>query len=263
MYAGPGSQNGIEQVVMVQDRNQTFEQFLRIHQQLQGNGNGNNNNNNNPDVLINPFDVMKRWVGLVEEAALTNQRLSILHYIVLGRRLSMVRENWKLLKGSPAAGQHNLHTEDDFFAFLSVKFTQDYRRKLMQVALMADVFPNVALISCCGIGEILKHKTDFLKLVKTSPTEATFWRKDVHGSMHWERRTLLVDVQDAAATKRRKMTTVVESAPEEPFRDWQTRTQTLVGTLIAEDKAAEKQADEAAKKQAEEVDKMMDAMNGL
>ena len=251
MYARPGAEQGIDQVVIVQDRHQRFEQFEAAQRA-----------SNVPDSG-NPVLVMKRWVAIVEEAASTDQRLAVVHYMTLGRRLSMAKELWKRLSKSPEAHQLGLHTEDDFFAFLSVKYTQGYRRKLMQVGLMGDAYPNLALISCCGIGGILENRTGFLKTVKESAAEATFWRRDGLNSMQWQRRTNLVAIEDAAAIKRRKVIDLTESAPNETFQQWQTRSQTVVQTLIAEDEAARNEAAEKAQQQAEVVDKLRDAMNGL
>ena len=252
MYAHPGSVQGVDLTIMVQDRHQRFEQFEASQRA-----------SNVPDS-VNPVRVMKRWVAMVEEAASTNQRLAMLHYITLGRRLSMAKELWQRLSKSSSAHQLRLHTEDDFFAFLSVKYTRDYRRKLMQVGLMGEAFPNLALISCCGIGDLLKFRNDFLKTVKESTAEGTFWRRDGLGSMQWQRRTNLMSVEDSAGTtKRRKVIDLTEDAPNETYHQWHTRSQTVVQTVIAEEEAARKEAAEKEQQHAEAVDKVRDAMNGL
>ena len=243
MYQGP-LDLAVELNAMV-DRTQTFAEYAQLHQQ------GGD-----------PMELMKGWIQSAQEAASTNQRLSMLHYIALGHRLEMAHNQWLELKHSGQASALNLHTKEDFLAFLNMKYTVDYCRKLVQVAKMAEVFPNLGLISCCGIGELIQHKTDFLKLLVASPSDATFWRCDPSGSMGWQRRTSLVAYK-GSPQKRQKIIDLTEDAPNESFQHWQTRSQTTVQSLIAEDEAAGKKEAEVAKSQAEEVEKLMSETGGL
>ena len=161
------------------------------------------------------------------------------------------------MKARGDALANGLHTLDDFYKYLGLSHTADYMRKLILVARLGALFPNLTLISCCGIGELIKFQTDFVEMMASAPHEANFWRCTSAGQFDWVRNTTIVAYEGA---KRQKCFDVQESAPDECYEEWIVRAEQSVTEMLAED-AAINQLDAAAQAEFQQlVENAVDTM---
>merc|ERR1711991_983806 len=101
----------------------------------------------------------------------------------------------------------------------------------------------MALISCCGIGELIKHVPAFREMMKMSPQDAQFWRCSPAGHFKWARKTHVTAYE--TAPKKQKCFEYAEEAPDELYEEWTSRGVDTMNRMIAEDAAAQQLNDEA------------------
>jgi hypothetical protein len=183
------------------------------------------------------------------------QRFVIANCIALGIRLTTAREHFGANKADFAC--QGIYTLEDFYHSIGLGYTPDYIRKLIQVGRLGNLFPNLALISCCGIGDIIKFLPEFMEYMKTAPQDAKFWRTTPNGAFGWQRHTR---VEGFEGLKKRRLFDYAEEAPEESFNDWEMRKAEEIGDMLAENAAAakadqeEQEAEEAMMREAMDED---------
>ena len=199
---------------------------------------------NNHDSV---FPMLQRWVKNANEAVLTSQRFAIAGNITLGQRLEEARNEWNNLKGSPEAEQLGVNTLDAFYKYLGLDYTVDYIRKLIQIGVLGRAFPNLAFISCCGIGEIIKFSSQLLEMLNSTTDQAMFWRTDARRSFGWTRRTEIF-AGDRESSKKIKFGFNMDvSAPNDSFMGWNEQRLQMFQQLQAENQAADTLQEEKQK----------------
>ncbi len=229
------------------DQALSLEEFAAQVQQ------GGNNHNDSMSLTT-----MGRWVLNADQAMKACQRFAIANCITLGIRLKEVRSVWDDFKGSHMAVATGIHTLEGFYNFLGIEYTVDYVRKLIQMGVLGKLFPNLALISCCGIGEIMKYSSDFIRMMQNSPPDAMFWRCAKNGMFGWHRMT---GVTAYEGTKKRKYFDHLETAEAVIYEDWAKDCTENMTALLAEDEAASRLAaarDAELEEHIEEVQAEMD-----
>jgi hypothetical protein len=228
----------VEEGIIV-DQTLTLEEFASQIQKPEagggGGGGGGNNSNNNFNVGLIPLTTMSRWVLDADDAVKTCQRFAIANCITLGIRLKQVRNLWDEFKHSPAAVSTGIYTLESYYKFLGIEYTVDYVRKLIQMGVLGKLFPNLALISCCGIGDLIKYASDFVRMMQDSPSDAVFWRCGKNRMFAWLRTTSVVAYE---GTKKRKVFDHIEAAPSTTFEDWRKECTDQMAAMLAEDVAA-------------------------
>jgi hypothetical protein len=239
----------VEEGIIV-DQTLSLEDFSAQLQRPDG-----NNNNNDPVALT----TMSLWVLDADQAMKACQRLAIANCITLGIRLNEVRSLWDDFKASPIAAESGLYTLEAFYRSLGIEYTVDYVRKLIQMGILGKMFPNLALISCCGIGELMRYSSDFVRMMQGSPSDAVFWRCAKNGMFAWQRTTAIVAYE---GLKKRKVFDHHELAEATTFEDWAAECTENVTAMLAEDEAASRLAaaqDEAMDELIEEIQGEMEA----
>lgn len=197
-----------------------------------------------------PLAIVQLWVQSANKALNTSQRFAVANCITLGNRLETARTYWDEHKVSLGAG--GLHTLEDFYKFLQLGYTADYIRKLINIGRLGRLYPNLALISCSSVGEIVKFAPDFMAFLKTYPHEAMFWRTAPTGAFEWTRKTTVTAFE---GPKKRRAFDFQEGAPDESPSEWNARGMEQLTVIIAEDAAAhqleEEKEEEEAERQAE------------
>lgn len=201
--------------------------------------------------LPSEFATVQQWVKDADMAVRTCQRFAIANAIVLGSRLSEVRTRWDRLKGAQEAVSRGIHTLDAFYQSLGLGYTVDYIRKLIHIGKLGSVFPNLALISCCGIGEVIKFMPEFMEMMKSSSKDAIFWRCSARGTFGWTRVTSVLAYE---GTKRQKVLDYHEMAPDELHQDWVARGTNTMTNIIAETEAAKELESGEAEQLAQAID---------
>lgn len=240
----------VEEGIIV-DQTLTLEEFASQIQKPEAVGGGNNNSNFHVGLI--PLTTMSRWVLDADDAVKTCQRFAIANCITLGIRLKQVRDLWDEFKGSPAAASTGIYTLESYYKFLGIDYTVDYVRKLIQMGALGKLFPNLALVSCCGIGDLIKYASDFVRMMQDSPSDAVFWRCGKNRMFAWLRTTSVVAYE---GIKKRKVFDHIEAAPSTTFEDWRKDCTDQMGAMLAEDVAASQTAAARDKEMDELIDEV-------
>ncbi len=192
---------------------------------------------NDDDPL--PLAIMSQWLLHADKAMKTCQRFAIANCITFGIRLKEVRSLWNDFKSSSMANQAGIYTLEAFYQSLGIEYTVDYIRKLIQLGTLGKLFPNLALVSCCGIGDLIKYAPDFVRMMQASPSDAVFWRCAKSGMFGWQRTTAVVAYE---GVKKVKVFEHNERAEATTYEDWSKDCTDSLTTMLAEEEAASRLA---------------------
>lgn len=183
------------------------------------------------DAVSSDLQRMKLFVENAQKAVSDSTRLTIANYIALSKRLREARDLFGTLRGTQQAADLELRNLEDFYRYLNHTYSVDYCRKLISFGIFADCAPNVALVSCCGIGKFLRYLPELLDLARHSPAEMLWWRT-VNGAFDWNRQISLSAFE--GPQKRQRMASLRQESAQETANEWRDKSVAVFAQVQAE-----------------------------
>jgi hypothetical protein len=210
---------------------------------------------------LSEVELVCEYVRNAEAAVCGARRISIINYITLGRRLEVAFQFFEARKGSPEMKAKGIATWPQFLRFIGETYTADYAKKLRTVSVLADQYPNISLISCCGIGELTLYAKRLLDYLDAFPDEAVLWRQDSQRNFAWNRRTTVIMGEENV--NKIRCSKFVDHGKDESYEAWNGRREGVTRQYITRlEEEAEKEAD-AKEKQSDETQKTKDKMDSI
>lgn len=108
-------------------------------------------------------------------------KLSINSHIIVGRYLNNLVNLWKQKMSDPTFASRNGGTLRGFLKLKGVHFKFDHVKKLVRLAHLADLFPNIRFIDCVGFDTVLDFSKSFVRFLNdpSNAYDRLFWRETV------------------------------------------------------------------------------------
>jgi len=118
------------------------------------------------------------------------KRMTIMGAIVQGKRFFETKRYYETHQSELL--QHNIESWGDFFDALGEGYSDRWLRDMQAIFVACKHYPNIALIDCCSITELLDNINYLLKFLAVCDDKASIiWRQGPPKVMAWIRATKL------------------------------------------------------------------------